>query len=750
MCIQAAMCLAVVGFAGLGSSLSAQEFESPGARNSAVDPVVQRNVEDWIFQGKGVVDDWSHHHLVFSSPGTEEDAVRNGTYEHWLKVVNNPRYTMQQIKRGGGVKAVADAEAFAASTASAEVTATTSRGRGPGMQGPSPLKKDWSMDLGSTAKVAANAYPAKFSFYPTNNVPACASAAQPDFVVYNTGVAGSATQASIVAYDNLYVAPTCTSGSVPTLYWAYNTGATPIPNSVSLSEDGKQVAFVEDPSSGTAAATLVLLKWAANTTGRTVTGSLSASSPEVTITSGTFTQADVGAQITGTNIPAGDTIASVISGTTANLTTAPTAHASETLTIVAEAVATPGVPPTVSNAAYRLCTAPCMTTFTLTNADTYSAPYVDYIDDVLYVGDDGPSGGAGVLHKFTGVFNGTPTAGTSVNVSTTSDAPLGSPVYDFSSSKVFVGGVGDGQLYAVTSTGTVTTSSQLGYSSKDIADAPLVDSAAAMVYVFVAADANSGSSAGVFRFPTSSVTGAGTEAKVGTGRTSAALYDGTFDNQYYTSASGASPTGNLYVCGDPSGDATLYQIKIISNAFGTITAGPVFTTGRTACSPVTEIYNSNASIGSNPGGPFDWIYLSAEASGSPSGCSVGGCVVNYIVTSWTASTPYTVGQEILDTHLNIQKVTTAGTSGTIQPTWATSGTTTDHTGGALIWTEQGTMAAVGSTATAEAGGTSGIVVDNTSNSTGASQIYFSTLASGTCSTSGGTGGCAVQTSQSAP
>jgi len=33
---------------------------------------------------------------------------------------------------------------------------------------------------------------------------------------------------------------------------------------------------------------------------------------------------------------------------------------------------------------------------------------------------------------------------------------------------------------------------------------------------------------------------------------------------------------------------------------------------------------------------------------------------------------------------------------------------------------------------------------------GASNIYFSTLLNQTCTTSGGTGGCAIQTSQSAP
>jgi galactokinase len=49
-------------------------------------------------------------------------------------------------------------------------------------------------------------------------------------------------------------------------------------------------------------------------------------------------------------------------------------------------------------------------------------------------------------------------------------------------------------------------------------------------------------------------------------------------------------------------------------------------------------------------------------------------------------------------------------------------------------------------------GTSGFIIDNTSSSKGASQIYYSTLVNESCggngSTGSGTGGCAVQTAQS--
>jgi hypothetical protein len=125
------------------------------------------------------------------------------------------------------------------------------------------------------------------------------------------------------------------------------------------------------------------------------------------------------------------------------------------------------------------------------------------------------------------------------------------------------------------------------------------------------------------------------------------------------------------------------------------------TSGTATCSPVTEIWGSGA-------GTNDYIFLSVTALGNISDGSTctGACVYNFVVATGGTST-------------------TGGTEST--PTAATAGL-------------------------AAASGSSGIVIDNTSNSTGASQIYFSTLANGSsaCATSGGTGGCAVQAAQSAP
>jgi hypothetical protein len=97
--------------------------------------------------------------------------------------------------------------------------------------------RDWSVNLGNNAKVGSGQYPAKFSFS-ANASPSCAN----DFVTFNTGLPGSTSQASILAFNQLYKPPTCI-GNVPSVLWAFNTGGT-ITRSPVLSYDGSQVAFV--------------------------------------------------------------------------------------------------------------------------------------------------------------------------------------------------------------------------------------------------------------------------------------------------------------------------------------------------------------------------------------------------------------------------------------------------------------------------------------------------------------------------
>ena len=94
----------------------------------------------------------------------------------------------------------------------------------------------------------------------------------------------------------------------------------------------------------------------------------------------------------------------------------------------------------------------------------YSSPFMDYAADVAWVGDN-----EGRLHKFTGVFYGTPAEVTTGGFPATVSAAgikLSPPVYDFAGN-VFVGsssggaGVG-GMLHRVNAaTGAVTSSAKM-------------------------------------------------------------------------------------------------------------------------------------------------------------------------------------------------------------------------------------------------------------------------------------------------
>src|SRR5215467_4103016 len=61
----------------------------------------------------GIPEDWSDRQVVFSDPGTEQDAIWNGRHAQWQRIVNNPRYVIQQMKKNALVQgpAAADVEA---------------------------------------------------------------------------------------------------------------------------------------------------------------------------------------------------------------------------------------------------------------------------------------------------------------------------------------------------------------------------------------------------------------------------------------------------------------------------------------------------------------------------------------------------------------------------------------------------------------------------------------------------------------
>ncbi len=569
-----------------------------------------------------LVTDWSHRHVLFSAPHSLMDQFR---------LSRNPRYIQQIIRRNAELNDQGDSWRFWHPH-----------------HGRHLLDGDWSINMGTGATVGAGNYPAKFSFN-------AGTASCSDFVVYNTGLAGSSTQASVVAFNNLYVGSGSPCGATPSTYWAFNTGGT-VATSVVLSLDGSQVAFVQNNSPITQA-TLVLLKWAPS--------------------SGTLA------------IP-------------------------DTLTAV-------------SNAAYPGCTAPCMTTipFSLdagssTRGDPLSSPFYDYTGDILYVGD-----GFGYLHKFTSVFLSTGTAFPAETISTganiwpaltSNTSPLTNPVYDQDTGWIFVGSL-FGTLKRVNAVVGAGTGANAIVKTNDIDavdvnfDGPLLDSTNGVLYLVVSQSAAaSGQTTGVsalYTFPANFVgTGAGAngvQTVLSADGPATAIYLGAFDNQWFL-----GNAGHMYACAAAVSGAnnipTLYQIAVsTTGVLGTVSTGPALSaaaSGSPLCSPVTEFFNpSNTSHGLHPAGT-DLIFLSVTNFGlttTPISCPANtGCLMSFDVTS-----------------------------------------------GATISSSTATVATI-----PEAGGTSGIIVDGSSTSAGASQVYFTPLTSMVCSTSGGTGGCAVQASQS--
>ena len=462
-----------------------------------------------------------------------------------------------------------------------------------------------------------------------------------------------------------------------------------------------------------------------------------------------------------------------------------------------DTIQVPGHPIPALATAYPTCAAPCMTTFPLIANDTNSSVYYNYGTDVLWVGDD-----SGKLHQFTGVFKGTPAEATApfpVSVSTTA---LTSAIDD-GSGTIFVEDKG-GFLYRVDGAGTVTKSAQLDFGT-GFTEAPIVDSTAGSVYAFSSKDGATSATAGVFQLSTAFAAGdTGPEVTLGAATAGTTpMYAGTFDHDYVT---GAAPTGNFYVCGNPGSFPTLYQVPIVNNVMGTPVAGPIVsTTGSAICSPVTDVYNATVT---GAGLPQEWVFLSTQGPGFVDECGGVSCIMNFKVTPWQPNFVYNIGQEVLDSNLNIEVAENSGfTSGATPPVWGTGvyAPTNDNgvhwrnqgpllstppnapwavntayggaaevidannniqiaqpTGGTsggtqptwalgegdttpdngITWINLGRNPVAGLSAS---GGTSGIIMDNTIES-GGSQVYFTNLQDFPCEF-GATGGCAVQASQ---
>jgi hypothetical protein len=676
-----------------------------------------------------MVSDWSHRHLIFSAP---KNLI------HAFQLSSNPRYVQQWTRRNAEIQ-------------------SSSQGWRWRRAHPESLKGDWSMNMGTGARVGQGMYPAKFAF--NVGTTSCAT----DFVVYNTSLPGSITPVAAQAFGSFTAASvagatititnganvlTMTAGAVNSnispgngtyaLNAAIATEGTNLNNAINVAGNG---SFVGVRGIGAGGGNVFFQAITAGTAGNNITITNSAapasnfSPASIAFTGGANGQATIMAfnnlyASGGCTPPTPQVYWAYTTGNPASAVTSPVialdgsqvafaqnsgavgslvlvkwkANAADNFNNPTDLTAAPH---NVTPANYRACTAPCMTTIAFSatgnpRLDTNSSPFYDYVLDNLYVGDTG-----GRLRKFTNVFNGVaaPAEATAPwPVTLTANVVTTSPVFDHMNGITYIADAG-GFLYSVTAAGVKTTSARLGF-NLGIVDSPIVDAGAGKVWVYVSNDSGVGGAntnhSAVFQFPAVFAGGsAGTQKQqVGDSSGNLKMFSGDFDNAYYTSASGNA--GFLYVCGNQNAPLTgnqvptLWQIPMSTGTIGVPVPGPALTTAvvnGTSCSPVVEVYN--------PSAVKDWIFMSVVNNavvGAPISCgAAAGCIMSFDVTAGAAIT--------------------AGT------------TTTGHT-----------------TVT---GGASGVTIDNVAATPGSSQVYFTPLGNQNCTTSGGNGGCAIQASQAA-
>jgi len=192
----------------------------------------------------GVPDDWSHHHLIFTNPGTATQAIAEGRFLEWSRIVDNPRYRLQQIKRGGGTPSAQGAtdtlQAEAASGRATPIPVVPSRDK------KNTLARDWSQSLGgSTANVAAGM---SGGIFLSPSTPSCTN----DYMVLGVAAAPTGTQPNLVGLSNLYI----NSGGggicsgTPSVFFSYEVGTGAVITSPTLGLVSGEVLYVESASTG--------------------------------------------------------------------------------------------------------------------------------------------------------------------------------------------------------------------------------------------------------------------------------------------------------------------------------------------------------------------------------------------------------------------------------------------------------------------------------------------------------------------
>jgi hypothetical protein len=236
-------------------------------------------------------------------------------------------------------------------------------------------------------------------------------------------------------------------------------------------------------------------------------------------------------------------------------------------------------------------------TFSATAGSTSSSPWIDYGNDIVYLGDD-----SGVIHKITGVFKGTPTlAGAPWPVTVSSGYHLTPPVLDATLGALMVGSA-NGNLYKIsTSTGVLSTGLPIGAgTSGGIYAAPIVDVTNGTTFVVVANDGKEGGA--LVQLDTSDLTEISKSSlgQAAFSGTAMRLYEPAFSNGYFTKPS----SGVVRLCGTGTADTTPWQYAFGFNAANNMKTTASFSqqlinSTAARCTGWTEFFNPNISGGTD-------------------------------------------------------------------------------------------------------------------------------------------------------
>jgi hypothetical protein len=612
------MSLSLAMIAGFGISVQAQK--APGVTVGGV-------------QITGMPEDWTHHHIVFADPGTADEAIQKGTYDRWSRVVNDPRYVMQQLKRGLPARGPAAGDVAFRNSQANWLAASHRDHSGKGQS----EKTDWAVSLGAGG-VAQGMIPAKYTF-DVNVAPSCTN----DYAVFPINVAAGTgnTRAHVVG---TFSTTTGFTGSGTVTLTVTPTVGTPTTLTLTASTTlntllNFQVFATASVANATTSATNLaaavnrnlsasgLNELAAVSATDTVTIYTLTPGTRVVLTdSNTVNNLAFAAVVAGTNgsqanivgfnqlysgsgtpLCAGLTfpefIFSYASGV-GPVATSPTLSLDGTRVAYVENDANIGAILHVLHIAkgsteYGTCSNTGALTPTCalhpvipgstagstasdymlplglvaTGIDSYSSPFVNYSDDTAYVGDNN-----GFLYAITPVFNGTPAKATAPYPVKVSTFNLSSPVVDVSGTGHIFFGDSDGHLYNYTAAGAsaaaaIPVGGVLSATAHGVRDAPIVDSTNAVGYAVTGCN---GTDSELMQF--GFTTGATLTSKAAStldaeGCTGAAqLYAPTVDNNYFSkgiSSATAANNGEVDVCYAHSGHIAINQYQFTSGTMGT-------------------------------------------------------------------------------------------------------------------------------------------------------------------------------------